>query len=154
MNVTAAKEKLAEKKEQLLQLTGDFSKTYLNEEYEVVVKKLIDKMARKRDMPFISGKIEIWAAAIIHALGTVNFLFDEDTHPYASVTDINEYFHTNKSTVSQKSKKIRDMFNMSYFDSEFATESVKQENPLNNMSMINGLLVPNDMIKTDLDDGN
>ncbi|WP_269412288.1 DUF6398 domain-containing protein [Lentibacillus daqui] len=154
MNVAAAKEKLAEKKEQLLQLTGDFSKTYLNEEYEVVVKKLIDKMARKRDVPFIAGKIEIWAAAIIHALGTVNFLFDESTQPYASVTDINEYFHTNKSTVSQKSKKIRDMFNMSYFDSEFATESVKQENPLNNMSMINGLLVPNDMIKTDLDDGN
>jgi hypothetical protein len=26
--------------------------------------------------PFLSGRMEIWAAAIIHALGSINFLFD------------------------------------------------------------------------------
>ncbi|MFH1453962.1 MAG: DUF6398 domain-containing protein, partial [Armatimonadota bacterium] len=45
-------------------------------EYEQLIQKLINKMARKRNVPFIFGKIEIWAAAVIHAAGTINFLFD------------------------------------------------------------------------------
>lgn len=31
-------------------------------------------MARKKDVPFLKGKIEIWAAAVIHALGSINEL--------------------------------------------------------------------------------
>ncbi|NOR78038.1 MAG: hypothetical protein GQ523_06390 [Methanophagales archaeon] len=38
--------------------------------------KLIRKMSRKRNVPFLSGRMEIWAVAIIHALGSINFLFD------------------------------------------------------------------------------
>ena len=38
--------------------------------------KLIRKMSRKRNVPFLSGRMEIWAAAVIHALGSINFLFD------------------------------------------------------------------------------
>jgi hypothetical protein len=33
-------------------------------------------MSRKRNVPFLYGRMEIWAAAIIHALGSINFLFD------------------------------------------------------------------------------
>ena len=30
-------------------------------------------MARKREVPFVARRIEIWAAAVIHARGTINF---------------------------------------------------------------------------------
>lgn len=73
--MVSTKEKIEEKKENLLRLTNGFSKQYLNEEYNTVIEKLINKMARKRTVPFETGKIEIWAAAVIHALGTANFLF-------------------------------------------------------------------------------
>jgi hypothetical protein len=63
----------------------------------------------------MSGKLEIWAAGIIHAIGTVNFLFDKSFEPYISVHDICEYFGATQSTTSQKSKVIRDMFKMGYF---------------------------------------
>lgn len=144
--MTSTKEKVEEKKAELLKLTIEFSKKFLNEEYEVVIVKLINKMARKREIPFVSGRIEIWAAAVIHALGTINFLFDKSNQPYVSATDIFEYFGTKQSTTSQKSKKIRDMFNMTYFDSNFSIESVDQGSPFNNLSLVNGLIVPQNML--------
>ena len=144
--MTRTKEKIEEKKAELLKLTTEFSKEFLNEEYSDVIEKLINKMARKREVPFVSGRIEIWAAAVIHALGTINFLFDKSSHPYVSVTDIYEYFGTKQSTTSQKSKKIKDMFNMTYFDSDFSIKSVNQSSPFNNLSIVNGLFVPQDMM--------
>ena len=45
-------------------------------DYKQLCEKLIRKISRKRNVPFLSGRIEIWAAAIIHALGSINFLFD------------------------------------------------------------------------------
>jgi hypothetical protein len=76
------KEQVKEKKAELLKLTLEFSKKFLNEEYAVIIEKLIVKMARKREVPFVSGRIDIWAAAVIHALGTINFLFDKSSQPY------------------------------------------------------------------------
>jgi hypothetical protein len=144
--MTSTKEKVEEKKAELLKLTIEFSKKFLNEEYEEVIEKLINKMARKREVPFVSGSIEIWAAAVIHALGTINFLFDKSNQPYVPVTEIFDYFGTKQSTTSQKSKKIRDMFKMTYFDSNFSIESVAQDSPFNNLTIVNGLIVPSKML--------
>jgi hypothetical protein len=140
--MSSAKEKVQERKARLKQLTNDFSKQYLNEEYELVIEELINKMSRKREVPFVTGRIEIWAAAVIHALGTINFLFDKSTEPFVSVTDICQFFGTKQSTTTQKSKKIRDMFNMNYFDNEFSIESVNQRNPFNDLTTVNGFIVP------------
>jgi hypothetical protein len=136
-----------EKKKKLIELTRGFSEHYLNEEYEQVILKMINKLARKRTVPFSSGKIEIWASAVIHAIGTVNFLFDPSQVPHVSVGDICQHFGTNQSTIVQKSKIIRDMFNMTYFDDEFSIVSNEQSNPFNNMVSINGLVVPRDLLR-------
>lgn len=136
-----------EKKQQLIDLTKGFCDKFLDKEYEQVIRKMINKMARKRSVPFLSGKIDIWAAAIVHAIGTVNFLFDNSNKPYASVGDICGYFKTNQSTTVQKSKLIRDMFKMTYFDPEFSTARNAESNPLNHLVFINGLPVPIDMLK-------
>lgn len=145
--MASTKEKVQEKKTQLMELTKEFSQQYLNEEYDSVIEKLINKMARKREVPFLTGRIEIWAAAVIHALGTVNFLFDRASVPYVAVTEIFQFFGTKQSTTTQKSKRIRDMFNMGYFDSEFTTKTINQANPFNNLTTINGLLVPKDLVQ-------
>jgi len=46
------------------------------EDYKQLSEKLILKMKRKRNVPFMTGRLEIWAGAIIYALGRINFLFD------------------------------------------------------------------------------
>lgn len=42
------------------------------------------KLGRKREVPFQRGKIEIWAAAVVYAIGSPNFLFDKSFEPYMS----------------------------------------------------------------------
>lgn len=130
-----------EKAQKLLEMTGGFCKEYLDDDYRQLCEKLIRKMSRKRFVPFLSGRLEIWAAATVYALGSINFLFDKSFKPYATADDICTYFGTTKSTTSQKAKLIRDMFNMEYYDKEFSTTHMKDNNPFSNLVMINGLIV-------------
>ena len=108
------------------------------------------KLGRKRDVPFKRGKIEIWAAAVIHAIGSINFLFDKSFEPYVTAEEICEYFGTKKSTVSSKARQIKDMLKMGYYDSDFSTQNMTENNPFNNMVMVDGLIVPLSSIPEDL----
>jgi hypothetical protein len=137
------KEKLLEKQQQIINLTNAFCSEILkDEEYATLAQKMILKLGRKRNVPFETGKTEIWAAAVIHALGTINFLFDKSFQPYATVVQIHEYFGTKQSTVGNKSKEIRDMLKLSYWDSEFSTASMMDNNPLAQMKMLSeGLMI-------------
>ena len=130
-----------EKTQQLIGMTGGFCRQFLDEDYKQLCEKLIRKMSRKRAVPFLSGRMEIWAAAVIYALGSINFLFDKSFKPYVTAEDICNYFGTSKSTTSQKSKVIRDIFKMGYFDPEFSTQHMKDDSPFSNLVMINGLIV-------------
>jgi hypothetical protein len=136
------KQKIKEQQEKILALTRSFCTKELNEEYAQLSEKLILKLSRKRTVPFITGKPEIWAASVIHALGTINFLFDKSTNPHKSVDDINTFFGTSKSTVTSKSKQIRDLLDLWHFDKEFSTQDMKHSNPLDNLVMVDGIIVP------------
>lgn len=135
------KEKIIEKTEKLVELTSKFCIQYLDEDYEQLCKKLILKMSRKREVPFLSGRIEIWAASIIHAIGSINFLFDKSFNPYATAEDICKYFGTSKSTTSQKAKLIRDMFKLESWDKEFSSQYMIQNNPFKDLGIIDGFIV-------------
>ncbi|MEA2055201.1 MAG: DUF6398 domain-containing protein [Candidatus Thermoplasmatota archaeon] len=141
------KERIEEKKHQLIKLTSDFCDKYLDNEYSNLSKKLILKMSRKRYVPFTTGRIEIWAAAVIYSLGQINFLFDKSFKPYVSPKDICNCFGTNQSTVSQKAKYIRDIFKMKYWDDEFSTNKMKEDNPFSKLVMLkSGLIVDIDTL--------
>jgi len=85
--------------------------------------------------------MEIWVAAIIYAIGSINFLFDKSFEPCVSAQDISDYFGTSKSTVSQKAKLIRDMFKMGHWDKEFSTTKMREDNPLSDLVMVDALMV-------------
>jgi len=142
--------KLKERENKLLELTRAFCSQKLNDEYFILSEKLIKKLGRKRNVPFESGKLEIWAASIIHALGLINFLFDKSGEPYVSVTEINNFFGTNQSTVTGKSKQLRNLLKLSYFDKDFSIGAMRNINPLENMVMVDGFIVPIDTIPEDL----
>ncbi len=125
--------------DQLIKITVNFCDKFLNEEYAKLSEKLIRKMARKRDIPFLSGQMEIWAAAIIYALGRINFLFDKSLDLHTSADEICTYFGTSKSTTSQKAKYIIDMFRLRYWDKDFSTEQMKKDNPFAKIVFINGI---------------
>lgn len=126
---------------QLTDMTAAFCSQHADAEYQGLCKKLIDKMARKRSVPFLSGRVEIWAAAIVYALGSINFLFDESFLPHATPDALCNHFQVSKRTVTQKAKLIRDMFKLEYFDPEFSTARMMKNNPLARLTLVDGLLV-------------
>jgi hypothetical protein len=132
---------IEEKMQELIKMTTGFCETYLDTDYKQLCENLIKKMSRKRNIPFLSGRTEIWAAAIVYAIGSINFLFDKSFKPYATTEDICRHFGTTKSTTSQKAKVIRDMFRLNYWDKEFSTTHMKETNPFSNMVMVEGLIV-------------
>ncbi len=126
--------------ETLIQMTNDFCDQHLDEEYKALCEKMIRKMSRKRTVPFLSGRIEIWAAGIVYAIGGINFLFDKSFQPYISPTDLCEYFGTSKSTTGQRAKVIRDMSKLHYYDSEFSTANMRESNPF--AAFLDGIPIP------------
>jgi hypothetical protein len=141
---------IEEKRRWLVEATASYCQEDLDEEYQRLCEKLIDKMARKRVVPFMSGKLEIWAAAVVYAIGQINFLFDKSFQPYATADDICDYFGVKKSTVSNKAKEIREMFRMRNWDKEFGTEEMKQHDPFKDMVMIDGMIVPKSMLPPEI----
>jgi hypothetical protein len=129
MTIMNDKTVVQEKTNRLIKMTGEYCTEFLDSEYKQLSEKLILKMSRKRNVPFMSGKEEIWAAGTVYALGQINFLFDRNFEPHVNADSICNYFGTSKSTTSQKAKTIRDMFNMTYWDDEFSTERMKKNNP-------------------------
>jgi hypothetical protein len=136
------KQQIQEKQAQILGLIKQFCSAKLNDEYYEISEQLVKKLGRKRNVPFMTGQLEIWAVAVIHTIGTVNFLFDRASEPYASLDDINDFFGTKKTTTSGKSKVIRDLLKIKQFDNEFATKEIKASNPFNNYVMVNGFFTP------------
>ncbi len=63
---------------------------------------------------------------------------------------ISEYFGTKNSTVSNKARQIKDMFDMWHFNPEFSTQKMTADNPFNNMVMVDGFIVPLDTLPADL----
>jgi hypothetical protein len=100
-NFNARQGKIQETLTALIKMTDEFCDKYLDEDYRQLCRNLILKMSRKQNVPFLSGRLEIWAGAVIHSLGTINFLFDRNSKPYVTVDDISNHFGTSKSTVSQ-----------------------------------------------------
>jgi len=142
------KEKINRIKNELKDLTGEFCRSRINEEYASLCDKMIDKMARKRNVPFLSGKRETWAASIIYSIGQINFLFDSTFEPYIEGAEICEYFDVSRSSVSSKAKKIREMFRMGYYDEEFSSERNIEKNPMKDFVMLNnGLIVTKDYLR-------
>jgi hypothetical protein len=137
---------LQEQQQKIIDLIKDFCAKKLDEEYFELSERMIKKLGRKKNLPLSAGQPKIWAAAIIHALGTINFLFDKSFDPYVSTGDINTFFDTSKSTTGNKSKQIRDLLKLDRYDKEFSTKKMQDSNPHANLAMVDGLIVPLDTL--------
>jgi len=119
----------------------EFCNAKLTDEYFQLAKELAVRIARKRPSPFLSGSPKTWVVGIIHALGMVNFLFDKSQSPHISSKELCERFQLGQSTISAKSKAIRDTFKMHPFAPKWCLPSKLDNNPMAWMVSINGLIV-------------
>ncbi len=117
------------RRKELEKAISDFCDQYINDEYKNLCHGVVARMSRKRQVPYMTGRVEIWAAGIIHAIGRINFLYDSKTSPYVSMDEIVEHFNTSKRTVGPKAKIIMDMCKMNHFDPEFSTRYLQERSP-------------------------
>ena len=135
------KQELIDRQQKIIDLIRDFCIEKLNDEYLDISERLVKKLGRKRSQPLATGQLQVWAAAVIHAVGTINFLFDKSFKPYSTIDEINEFYGTVKSTTGNKSKQIRDLLKLNHYDSEFSTKSMRENNPYAKLVMVDGIIV-------------
>ena len=100
------RELIKQKKEALIEMADGFADRNLDADYKMLCRKLIDKMSRKRQVPFLSGRLEIWAAAVVYALGQINFLFDKSFEPGTPPGDCYMQIQITNSRPGSNSEKI------------------------------------------------
>lgn len=120
-------------------LTEPFCAQYLNDDYRKLILEATAALCRKRPSPLLRGKENIWAAAIIHAVGTANFLFDASQQPHCRAPQIYEFFGTAASTSQNKSKEIRGLLDMSMSNFKWMLPSRLADNSLIWLVQVNGL---------------
>lgn len=133
------KKELKERETKVIELAVNFCNEKLDEECATLCTKLIQKLGRKRTNPLQSGRLEIWAAAAVYTICSINFIFSKDSRLSLTSNDICEYFGTSNSTTAQKSRTIKDLLKISQvFDPNFSLKEIAANNPLNRLRMSNG----------------
>ncbi len=132
---------MAEKFFAIIAITDAFCEKHLNDEYRVLIHRVVGTLARKRPSPLLKGKENVWAAGAVHAVGRANFL-DDPTHvPHCKPKTIYEFFGIAESTGQIKSKQIRDALGMGLMHPDWTLPSRLADNPLVWMVQINGLVI-------------
>ena len=132
---------MQEKYIEITQMTDAFCEEKLNKEYAELIRFTTAALCRKRPSPLSKGKAKTWVCGIIHAVGTVNFLFDKSQTPSLRASDIHNTLDVAKSTAQSKSKQIRDLLNMSYTDYNWVLPSRLANNPTVWMISVDGLIM-------------
>jgi hypothetical protein len=124
----------------IVELTDEFSKKHLNDEYAQLIRYATAALCRKRPSPLSNGRINTWACGITYAMGFVNFLFDKNQEPYISAVDLCAKFGISKSTGGAKSKVVRDVLNLSQLEPNWCLPSKLDNNPMAWMITIDGFI--------------
>lgn len=131
------KTELKTREDEIARMVTEFCKEKINAEYASLCEKMVRKLGRKRSNPLERGRLEIWAAAVVYTVATMNFLFDKSFEPYLPLSEIHDHFGTSSSTVAQKAAQIRTTLKLRrYWDPDFSTASMQSSNPFDLLFML------------------
>lgn len=126
------KAEIKAREDEIVKMAVSFCNEKIDAEYASLCEKMVRKLGRKRTNPLERGRLEIWAAAVVYTIATMNFLFDKSFEPYLPSSEIYEHFGVTSSTISQKARQIRAMLKLRpYWDPDFSTAEMAANNPLN-----------------------
>ncbi len=115
-------------------MVRQFCQEKLDDEYAQLCEKMVRRLG---PTTLATGRQEIWAAAVVYAVGSINFLYDHRFQPYIRSVEISRYFGCSQATVAQKARNIRDLLHLSRFwtNPEFSTQYIKAQNPFKRLLM-------------------
>ena len=125
----------------IVALTDRFCQAHLTHEYQMMCRRLVGVLARKRPSPLTRGKPEVWACAILRVIGWVNFLDDSSQTPHLKLTAIDDAFGVSHATGQAKSKAIRDLLQIRQFDTGWTLPSRIEQNPMAWLIQVDGFVL-------------
>lgn len=125
----------------LNEMTDDFCREHLNDDYAELCRELTAALARKRPSPLLRGKLATWASGIVRTIGWVNFLHDPSQTPHMKLYAIDEAFGIAESTGAAKLGEIRKMLKIYQLDPKWTLRSRLDDNPMVWMLSVNGFIV-------------
>lgn len=132
-------ERLRARFEQVVERTDAIAAAHLNGEYADLARRMTAALARKRPSPLESGQPRTWAAAIVYAVGWVNFLSDPAQDPHMPTARLAEKAGVGESTIAAQFRKIRNALGLRRFDPEWTIPANLANNPLVWLLQVNGL---------------
>ena len=129
---TMNKQQLQEREGNIIQLAATFCNEYLDEECATLCTQLVQKLGHQHPCLFESGRLEIWAAASVYTICSINLLFDRRKSVSLSSSDICNYFGPSHSTITRKMREIKEQLKIDpVFDSEFILRREANRHPFN-----------------------
>jgi len=126
---------------EIVSLTDAVCSKHLDEDYAHLARKMTAALARKRPSPLERGRRDIWAAAIVYALATINFLFDKSQVPHMRADDLAALFGVSQKTAANKARTVLDALKTSQGDPMWWRPSNMDNNPFAWWVVIDGLVV-------------
>ncbi len=136
--------------EEISKLLIEYSEEYLNKEYEELCLHALEKLCRKRPSPLKSGRSNTWAAGIVYAIGSNNFIFDKSQPIHMTAKELAAPFGVAASTASSKAAQIKKMLKINYSRAEWCLPSEVISNPMLWTVAIDGLAVDARMLPVEL----
>lgn len=121
-------------------LTDAFCAKRLDPEYAELCRRLAAKLARKRPSLLARGDLRIWAAAVLYTVGSLNFLFDRSQPLHLRVDELSALTGVPKSTMANKSKRIRELLGLGPFACEFWRRDLLEQSRLAWLVVVNGIV--------------
>ena len=122
-------------------ITDPFCAKHLNDEYAQLIRYAVAALCRKRPSPLSKGRENSWACGVTHAIGMVNFLFDDSQTPHMRASDIYKKFGVSQNTGLAKSKVVRDALDMYQMDPDWCLPSLLDDNLMVWMLSVDGMIV-------------
>ena len=136
---------------EIVALSDEVCAERLDEEYAMLCRRLVAKLARKRSSPLVRGDVDVWAAGALYAIGQNNFLFDPTQSLHLSAENLSQLTGVPKSTMAAKAKRIRDAANLNCpMDPEFCRRELLVEHPLAWLVEVDGLIVDARLLPAEL----
>jgi hypothetical protein len=92
-----------------LEIIGEASRNISEDLKKVHPEVLWRQMTDMRLSPLERGRADVWAAAIVYALGNVNFLFDKSQVPHLRADELAGLFGISQKTAANKARRIREI---------------------------------------------
>jgi hypothetical protein len=127
--------------DEVIAITDAFCEQLLDQEYAELCRRLAARLARKRPSPLTRGRPKIWAAGVIYAIGSLNFLFDRAQHPHMNGDELADSLDVAKSTMANKAALIRRILDLRWFEPELMRREMLEHHPVAWLIEVNGLVV-------------